>query len=64
MEVKFLRTILNKTNKDRIIYTNIRLELGVNEIKKDIQKSRLKWFRHAMWISEERIPKKKCYTQK
>ena len=32
MEIKFLREILNKT-KDRIINTNIRLELGVDEIK-------------------------------
>ena len=33
MEMKFLRVILNKT-KDRIRNTNIRLELGVDEINK------------------------------
>ena len=32
MEMKFLRVILNKTEKDRIRNTNIRLELGVDEI--------------------------------
>ena len=33
MEMKFFMTILNKTKKDRIKNTNIRLQLGVDEIK-------------------------------
>ena len=37
--MKFLRAILNKA-KDRIRDTNIRLKLGVEEIKNDIQKSK------------------------
>ena len=52
-----MRGILNKTNKDTI-RNNIRLELGVDEIKNDIKKSRLKWFRHVMWLREDGIPKK------
>jgi len=36
MKMKFLRAILNKRKKDRIRNTNIRLELGVDEIKNDI----------------------------
>jgi hypothetical protein len=37
MEIKFLRAILNKAKKYRIRYTNIRLEIGVDEIKTYIQ---------------------------
>jgi hypothetical protein len=33
MEMKFFRAILNKTNKNMIRNTNIRLELGLDEIK-------------------------------
>ena len=62
MEMKFLRAILNKTNKDKIKNTNIRLELGVNEIKKD-KKSRLRWFGDVMRIRKERIPKKMLHTK-
>ena len=47
MEMKFLRAILNKTKKNRIRNINIRLELGMDEIKNDIQKIRLSWFGHA-----------------
>ena len=36
----------------------IREELGVDEIKNHIQKSRLGWFGHEMQMREERIPKK------
>jgi hypothetical protein len=41
MEVTFLRAILNKTKKVRILNTGISLEPGVDEIKNDIQMSRL-----------------------
>jgi hypothetical protein len=55
MEITFLRAILN-LKKERIRNTNIRLELGVHEIKNDIQMSRLRWFGHVMSMGEERIP--------
>ena len=41
MKIKFLTAVLNKA-KDRIINTNIRLELRVDEIKNYIQKSKLR----------------------
>ena len=52
----FFRAILkqNKEGHDK----NIRLELGVDEIENDIQKSRLSWFGHVMRMGEERTPKK------
>ena len=49
-----MRAILNKTKKDKIISTNIRLELEMDKIKNDIHKSRLIWFGHEMQ-REERI---------
>ena len=42
MKMKFLRAILNKTEKGRIRNTNIRLELEVDEIKNDIRKNRVR----------------------
>ena len=56
-QYSFLRAIINKI-KVRIRNTNIRLEVGVDEIKNDIQKRRLRWFGHVMRMREERIPKK------
>jgi hypothetical protein len=49
MQVKFLTAILNKTKRHRIRNINIRLELGVDEMKNDIQKSSFKivWTRDA-----------------
>ena len=60
--MKSLRAILNKT-KDRIKNANIRLELGVDEIKNDIQMSRLRWFGHVMQMGEKRICKKMLHTK-
>ena len=40
--------------------TNIRLELGMNEIKSSIQKSTLRWFGRVMRMREKRIPQKKA----
>ena len=48
MKIQFLRAILNKTKNDRIRNSNIRLKLGMDEIKNDIQKCRLTWFEHVM----------------
>ena len=41
-EKKFSIVILNKTKTATIKYTSIRLELGMDEIENDIQKSRLR----------------------
>jgi hypothetical protein len=34
------------------------MQLGVDAIKNDIQKSRLRWFGHVMQMEDDRIPKK------
>ena len=61
MKMKFLGLILNKTKKDRIGNTKIRLELEVDEIK-NIQKSRWRWFGHLMQMGVERVPNKMPHT--
>ena len=50
VEMKFLRGVLNETEEGRMRNTNIAVELGVDEINDDIQKSRLRWFEHVMWM--------------
>jgi hypothetical protein len=35
----------------------------MDEIKNDIQKSRLRWFGHVIQITEERISRKILYTK-
>ena len=42
---------------------NDAMELGMDEIKNDIQNSRLRWFGHVMQMREERIPKKMLHTK-
>ena len=63
MEVTFLRAILNKTKKVRILNTGISLEPGVDEIKNDIQMSRLWWFEHVLQVGAERVPKKILHSK-
>jgi hypothetical protein len=42
---------------------NISLELGMDKIKNNFQKSILRWFGHVMRLREERIPEKMLHTQ-
>ena len=63
MEMKFLTAILKNTNNDRIRNTNIRLELGMGEIKNAFQRSRLRWFGHVMERREEKMPKKMIHSK-
>ena len=37
--------------------------IGVDEIRTDIEMSRLRWLGHVMWMEEERIPKKMLHTK-
>ena len=62
MQIKFLRPVLYRT-KDMIRNANIKSELRTVVIKNDSQKSRLRQFVHMMWMTEERIPKKRLHTK-
>ena len=57
----FFRAILkqNKEGHDK----NIRLELGVDEIKNYIQKNRLSWFGYVMQMEDASIPRKMLHTK-
>ena len=55
MKKKKLRAVIKK---DRIRNTNIILELWMDEIKNDIEKSRIRLSGHVMQLREERISKK------
>ena len=39
------------------------MQLGVNEIKLDVQKNKLRWFGHVMQMRKERICKKLLHTK-
>jgi hypothetical protein len=43
--------------------TTIRLKPGMDEIKNNIQKSKLRWFGHVIQTKEKRIPKKMIHTK-
>ena len=59
MEIKFFSSIINKTKKDRVKNTNIRLDLGADEIKNGIFKSSLRWFGYLMQMTPKKMLHKK-----
>ncbi|PSN48044.1 hypothetical protein C0J52_09106 [Blattella germanica] len=63
MEMKFLKGIFGKTRKNKIRNTVIREELKIEEIKRDIEKTRLQWYGHVMHMPEDRIPKRMLQTE-
>ncbi|PSN52199.1 hypothetical protein C0J52_06104 [Blattella germanica] len=52
MEMKFLRGILGKTRRDKTRNTVIREELKIEEIKRDIEKTRLQCYGHIVHMPE------------
>ena len=63
MEIKLLRAILKKTNKNSVRNTDIKSEVGVDQIKNDIQKSRLRGFGLVVLMTEVRLRKKMQHTE-
>ena len=58
IKFRFLRSILNRIKKDGVRSTNVRSQLGVNEIQNVIRNSRITWFGPVMRIIQEKIPEK------
>uniref|UniRef100_A0A8D9F0W9 Endonuclease-reverse transcriptase n=2 Tax=Cacopsylla melanoneura TaxID=428564 RepID=A0A8D9F0W9_9HEMI len=56
-EMKFIRSIVGKTRRDRIRNEEIRRSVDVEKLQDKIERSRLKWYGHMQRMSEERIPK-------
>jgi hypothetical protein len=55
--MKFLRVIVGKTRRHRIINTYIRGELKMERIQNQTERSRLRWSGHVKRMDEHRIPK-------
>lgn len=62
-EMKFLRSMLGKTRRDRVRNVDVRKEIGVEKVNDKIEKSRLKWFGHVKRMSDGRIPKEMMETK-
>ncbi|KAL1447116.1 hypothetical protein WDU94_005460 [Cyamophila willieti] len=57
-EMRFLRSMIGKTRRDRIRNEIIRSRVGVDKLQDRIETSRLKWYGHVKRINEERLPNK------
>lgn len=57
-EMKFLRSILGKTRRDRIRNEEIRRTLEVGKLNDRIETQRLRWYGHMRRMGQERLPRK------
>ena len=57
-EMRVLRLIMGVTRKDRMRNSRIREELKVTPLLEDIERGKLRWYRHVMRMEEERKQKK------
>jgi hypothetical protein len=57
-EMRFLRSTVGKTRRDRIRNTNIREMLGVEKLGDRMGRTRLRWFGHMKRMTEERMPRR------
>ncbi|KAL1457176.1 hypothetical protein WDU94_001836 [Cyamophila willieti] len=57
-EMRFLRSMIGKTRRDRIRNEIIRSRIGVDRLQDRIETSRLKWYGHVRRMNEERLPNK------
>ncbi|KAI5725714.1 hypothetical protein M8J77_019224 [Diaphorina citri] len=57
-EMKFLRSILGKTRRDRIRNDEIRRTIGVEKLQERIEHQRLRSFGHMKRMENNRLPKK------
>lgn len=56
-EMKFLRSMIGKTRKDRMRNEDVRNEVGIGKLTERIEKSKLRWFGHVKRMEENRIPR-------
>ena len=56
-EMKFLRSMVQKTRRDRVRNEDIRKELGVQKLNDKLEQNRLRWFGHVKRMNEVRLPR-------
>ncbi|KAI5750843.1 hypothetical protein M8J77_001701 [Diaphorina citri] len=56
-EMKFLRSILGKTRRDRIRNEVIGTTVGEESLNKRIERQRLRWFGHMRKMEPHRLPR-------
>ena len=54
-----MRTMINKTRRDRVRNDNVRRTVGVAPMINKIEKGQLRWLGHLMRMNENRIAKKR-----
>ncbi|KAI5715485.1 hypothetical protein M8J77_016861 [Diaphorina citri] len=57
-EMKFLRSMVGKTRRDRIRNIDIRKMVDIESLEEKMRERRLKWYGHVMRMNDERLPKK------
>lgn len=57
IDMKFLRSTIQKTRRDKIRNEEIRDKLNMEKLQDTIDNSRIKWMGHIMRMEEERLPK-------
>ena len=57
-EMKILRTIRGVTRMDRLRNDQIRSDLSVKPLLKEIEERKLRWYGHVKRMDEERLPKR------
>ena len=62
-EMKFLRSTIRVTRRDRIRNVKIREMLKEEPLQEKIQTSRLKWYGHVKRMGEDRLPRKAHETE-
>jgi exonuclease III len=58
MEMKFLRSMVGKTRKDKIRNEAIRERVGVEKLQGRIENSRMRWYGHMKRMDQDRIPRR------
>ena len=57
-EMRFLRSMIGKTRRDRVRNEDVRKEIGVDKMNDRIERNRLRWFGHVKRMEEGRLPKR------
>lgn len=57
-EMRFLRSMIGKTRRDRVRNVDVRKRIDVERLQERAERTRLKWYGHVRRMDENRLPKK------